>query len=46
MGWGWGVWHPYGVMGVARRYEMWNSQRVVRGGNKIWSVKYKLKKIK
>jgi hypothetical protein len=33
--------------GLGRRYGVWNNQRVEWGGNKIWSVKYKLiKKIK
>jgi hypothetical protein len=27
---------------VEKRYGTWNSQRVDRGGNKIWSVKNKL----
>jgi hypothetical protein len=37
----WGGWweHPCGDRGKGRRYGMWNSQRVEREGNKIWSLK-------
>ena len=37
VGGGWG--HPRGDMGVGRRYEVGNSQRVDWEENKIWSVK-------
>jgi hypothetical protein len=47
VGGGWG--HPRGDMGVGRRYEVGNSQRVDLEENKIWSVKknqIKFKKLK
>jgi len=32
-------WHPSGDKELGRRYGMWNSWKVDREGNKIWSVK-------
>jgi hypothetical protein len=33
--------HPCGDRELQRRYGIWNSQRVVQEGDKIWSVKLK-----
>jgi hypothetical protein len=40
--------HPHGDRGGGgeRRYGMWNSQRVDRDGDKLWSEKIKKAKIK
>jgi hypothetical protein len=42
--WGGERGHSRGNSEVGRRYVMWNSQRVDGDGDKIWSVKNKLKK--